>query len=147
MFGKTKTKAWKQLEKVFKRFEGTEMRDLFAADSKRGARYSEQLENMLVDYSKNRIDDNVLNALFELARERGLPEKINDMFGGKKINTTENRAVLHIALRNRSNKPIYVDGRDVMPQINATLEKIKDFSEAVRTAQSCAHAGHVGFQQ
>jgi len=141
MFGKTTTKAWKQLEKVFKHFDGTEMNDLFAADPKRGERYTEQLENMLVDYSKNRIDDNVMGALFELARERGLKEKINDMFGGKKINTTENRAVLHIALRNRGNSPIYVDGRDVMPQINATLEKIKDFSEAVRLGRFTGYTG------
>lgn len=141
MFGRSKNKTWKQLESLYKSFNNTEMKDLFAADSKRGKRYSVQLDNMLVDYSKNRIDDNVLKALFELARERDLSGKINDMFSGKKINTTENRAVLHIALRNRGNKPIYVDGRDVMPQINATLEKIKDFSEAVRLGRFKGYTG------
>lgn len=141
MFGQTKSKAWKHLESVYKRFDGTEMKDLFAADTARGERYSEQLETMLVDYSKNRIDDTVLEALFELARERGLADKIDDMFKGKKINSTENRAVLHIALRNRGNNPIYVDGRDVMPQINATLEKIRNFSEAVRLGIFTGYTG------
>lgn len=117
------------------------MKDLFAADPKRGELYSEQLETMLVDYSKNRIDDNVMEALFELANECGLKDKITDMFSGKKINTTENRAVLHIALRNRANTPIYVDGRDVMPQINAVLEKMKDFSEAVRLGRFTGYTG------
>lgn len=141
MFGKNKSKAWRQLESVYKHFRKTEMRGLFAKDKLRGERYSEQLDSMLLDYSKNRIDDNVLNALFELARERGVPEKIADMFNGKKINSTENRAVLHIALRNRSNNPIYVDGRDVMPKINATLEKMKDFSEAVRLGRFTGYTG------
>lgn len=141
MFGKNKSKAWRQLEGVYKHFRKTEMKDLFAKDKSRGERYAEQLETMLVDYSKNRIDDSVMQALFELARERGLKEKINDMFSGKKINSTENRAVLHIALRNRGNEPIYVDGRDVMPKINATLEKMKDFSEAVRLGRFTGYTG------
>ena len=141
MFGSDKTKAWKHLENVYKRFKDMQMKDLFAADAKRGEKYSLGLENMLVDYSKNRIDENVMSALYDLARERGIKEKITEMFEGKKINTTENRAVLHIALRNRSDKPIYVDGRDVMPQINAVLEKIKYFSEAVRLGTFCGYTG------
>ena len=132
MFGKARTKAWKHLENVYKHFNEVQMKDLFANDAKRVEKYTIQFENMLVDFSKNRIDENVMSALYELARERGIKEQISEMISGKKINTTENRAVLHIALRNRSGKPIYVDGRDVMPQINATLEKIKNFSEAVR---------------
>ena len=141
MFGKKNTKAWNQLESVYKHFKKTQMRDLFASDENRGEKYSLQLENMLVDYSKNRIDDEVMAALFDLARERGVEEKIKDMFSGKKINITENRAVLHIALRNRQNTPIYVDGRDVMPQINDTLEKIKDFSEDVRLGRFLGYTG------
>lgn len=141
MFGNNKTKAWKHLESVYKRFYKTQMKDLFAADAARADKYSLQLENMLVDFSKNRIDDGVMSALYDLARERGIKEKIAEMFEGKKINTTENRAVLHIALRNRSNKPIYVNGRDVMPQINATLEKMKDFSEAVRLGRFTGYTG------
>lgn len=141
MFGRKNTKAWSQLENIHKHFKDVQMRDLFTADSTRGERYSLQLENMLVDYSKNRIDDNVMAALFDLARERGLEDKIKDMFSGKKINQTENRAVLHIALRHRENTPIYVDGRDVMPQINEVLEKIKDFSEDVRLGRFLGYTG------
>lgn len=141
MFGSDKTKAWKHLDSVYKHFKDVQMRDLFASDVKRAEKYSLQFENMLVDYSKNRIDENVMNALFDLARERDIKEKITEMFEGKKINTTENRAVLHIALRNRSDKPIYVDGRDVMPQINSTLEKMKDFSEAVRLGTFTGYTG------
>lgn len=141
MFGSNKSKAWKHLESVYKHFKNTQMNDLFAKDARRGEKYSLQLENMLVDYSKNRIDENVMSALYDLARERNIRDKISEMFEGKKINNTENRAVLHIALRNRSDKPIYVDGRDVMPQINATLEKMKDFSEAVRLGRFTGYTG------
>lgn len=141
MFGRKRTKAWSRLDSIYRHFKKTQMRDLFAQDAARGEKYSVQLENMLVDYSKNRVDDKVMEALFDLARERGVDEKIKDMFGGKKINNTENRAVLHIALRNRQNTPIYVDGRDVMPQINETLEKIKDFSEDVRLGRFVGYTG------
>ena len=141
MFGKKYTKAWNRLDGIYRHFKKTQMRDLFKNDAARGEKYSVQLENMLVDYSKNRVDDKVMEALFDLARERGVEEKIKDMFSGKKINNTENRAVLHIALRNRQNTPIYVDGRDVMPQINETLEKIKDFSEDVRLGRFVGYTG------
>ena len=141
LFVKKKSKAWSQLENIYKHFKNTQIKDLFAADSKRGELYAEQLDTMLVDYSKNRIDDSVLEALFNLARECNLQQKIDDMFSGKKINITENRAVLHTALRNRANTPVYVDGRDVMPQINATLEKVKDFSEAVRLGRFTGYTG------
>ena len=82
-----------------------------------------------------------MSALYDLARERNLKERIKEMFEGKKINISENRAVLHIALRNSSDKPIYVDGRDVMPQINATLAKMKEFSEAVRLGSFTGYTG------
>ena len=141
MFGKSKTKAWKHLESVYKHFNHTQMKELFANDAKRAEKYTIQLDNMLIDYSKNRIDDNVMTALYDLARERNIKDKITDMFSGKKINITENRAVLHVALRNRSNKPIYVNGRDVMPQINNTLEKVKEFSEAVRLGKFTGYTG------
>lgn len=141
MFGRTKTKAWSKLESLYKNFKNTQMKDLFAADDKRAEKYSLQLENMLVDFSKNRVDDKVMTALFNLARERGVEEKIQAMFGGQKINSTENRAVLHIALRNRKNTPIYVDGQNVMPQINETLNKMKNFSEAVRLGTFTGYTG------
>jgi glucose-6-phosphate isomerase len=141
MFGRKKSKAWRNLECVYRRFRDTQMRDLFASDRMRAEKYSLQLENMLVDYSKNRIDDNVMQALFGLARERGVEEKIKAMFSGEKINRTENRAVLHIALRHNDNTPIYVDGRDVMPQIHDVLDKMRDFSEAVRLGTFTGYTG------
>lgn len=141
MFGRNKSKAWRNLESLYKHYKNVQIRDLFAADGRRAAKYSVELENMLVDYSKNWVDDKVMSALFDLAEEHKLKDKIEDMFSGKKINKTENRAVLHIALRNRGNEPIYVDGRDVMPQINETLEKIKDFSEAVRLGRFTGYTG------
>ena len=141
MFGQKKSKAWRNLECVYRRFRNTQMRDLFVADKMRAEKYSLQLENMMIDYSKNRIDDSVMQALFALARERGVEEKIKAMFGGEKINQTENRAVLHIALRHSDNSPIYVDGRDVMPQIHDVLDKMRDFSEAVRLGTFTGYTG------
>ena len=130
-----KSAAWKRLERQAKRMRKTEMRDMFEKDSLRAEKYSIGLDNMLVDFSKNRIDDKVFAALLRLAKEAGVAKRIEQMFAGDKINITEKRAVLHIALRNRANKPIYVDGKDVMPEINRVLGKIKDFSEAVRLGE------------
>ncbi len=140
MFGRTKTKAWRNLESLQHKYN-INMRELFAKDDKRAERYTIQLENMLVDYSKNLINDQILDGLLALAKERGLADKIKEMYSGAKINQTENRAVLHIALRNKENKPIYVDGHDVMPKIATTLEKIKDFSEAVRLGTFTGYTG------
>ena len=136
-----KSMQWKKLEKLAKKMRNTEMRDMFAKDNKRAEKYSITLENMLVDFSKNRIDDKVVKALVSLAKKAKLRNKIMEMFEGKKINVTENRAVLHIALRNRENTPIYVDGENVMPEINKVLAKIKDFSEAVRLGKFVGHTG------
>lgn len=116
----------------YKRFNQTTMNDLFAADSQRADKYTINFQGMTFDYSKNRFDDKVLAALFQLAREHNLEARIEDMFSGKKINVTENRAVLHTALRNFSSKPVMVDGKDVMPEIRRVLAKMKEFSEAVR---------------
>ncbi len=108
------------------------LRDLFAADPQRFDHYSLYLDDLLVDYSKNLITDETRRLLYELARQVGLESCIAAMFRGEKINVTENRAVLHTALRNRSDEPVYVDGQDVMPQVNAVLERMRSFSEAVR---------------
>lgn len=134
MFGlnNSKSKAWKKLEKEYKRFKDVQMRDLFAKDEKRAAKYTLNLKDLTLDYSKNRFDEKVLDALFGLAQERGVAQKIQAMFQGDKINYTEGRAVLHTALRNRSAKPVYCDGQDVMPKIREVLEKMKTFSTAVR---------------
>jgi len=112
---------------------GVHMRDLFAADPQRFARYSVRVGDMLLDYSKNRITDETLDLLFKLAEERDLETWRARMFAGEKINTTEGRAVLHVALRNRANGPIRVEGRDVMPDVNAVLTQMQAFAEAVRS--------------
>lgn len=145
MFGSAKeinkTRAWKRLEKHAKKMRKVEMRDMFAEDAKRAEKYTLSLDNMTVDFSKNRICDRTFSYLQLLAKEAKLKEKIDRMFCGEKINTTENRAVLHLALRNRDNTPIYVDDKDVMPEVNRVLAKVKDFSEAVRLGKFVGHTG------
>lgn len=136
-----KTRIWKKLEKHCKSFRKIEMRDLFQKNPQRAEKFRLNLENMTVDYSKNRITERTMKYLLTLAKERHVAEKIEEMFTGEKINTTENRAVLHIALRNRSKDPIYVDGKNVMPEIEAVLAKMRHFSEAVRLGTFKGHTG------
>ena len=131
-----KTRAWKRLEHHYKT-----MRDMFAKDPQRAERYSINLDAMMLDYSKNRINDRTMKYLLALAKECKLPEKIEQMFSGDKINLTENRAVLHTALRNRDNTPIYVDGKNIMSQINEVLAKMRKFSEAVRLGEFKGQTG------
>lgn len=133
--------SWKKLNEHYSKTSGLHMRDLFAADKDRFSKYSVQFNDILVDYSKNRITDETMSLLTALAEEAGLKQAIEDMFSGKKINNTEKRSVLHVALRNRSNTPILSDGKDVMPEINAVLEKMKGFCEKVRSG---AWKGYTG---
>jgi glucose-6-phosphate isomerase len=129
----TQLPAWQALEQHFSNASLQHMRDLFAADPGRAERFSLEVGDVFLDYSKNRITDETLPLLMQLAREAGLPEQIKAMFKGEKINTTENRSVLHVALRNRTNSPILVDGVNVMPQINNVLERMGRFAHAVRS--------------
>ena len=138
---KNKTKAWQKLEAEYKRFKKVEMRDLFSKDEKRALKYTLCLDDLTFDYSKNRFDEGVMSALLDLAKERKIEEKRDLMFEGSKINSTENRAVLHVALRNRGNKPIKVDGKNVMPQINEVLAKMKKFSDDVRYGKFKGYTG------
>ncbi|MEO3147132.1 glucose-6-phosphate isomerase, partial [Escherichia coli] len=116
--------------------------DLFAKDGDRFSKFSATFDDqMLVDYSKNRITEETLAKLQDLAKECDLAGAIKSMFSGEKINRTENRAVLHVALRNRSNTPILVDGKDVMPEVNAVLEKMKTFSEAIISGEWKGYTG------
>ena len=133
--------SWKKLNEHYSKTSGLQMRDLFAADKDRFLKYSIQFNEILVDYSKNRITDETISLLLALAEEAGLKQAIEDMFSGKKINNTEKRSVLHVALRNRSNTPILSDGKDVMPEVNAVLEKMKGFCEKVRSG---AWKGYTG---
>ncbi|MCP4671870.1 MAG: glucose-6-phosphate isomerase, partial [Desulfobacula sp.] len=123
-----KTKAWKNLTEHYSEFKNVHMKDLFKKDPERFNKFSIKFNNILVDYSKNRIDEQTLELLLDLACEVNLKDAINKMFSGDFINETENRSVLHTALRNRSNTPIFVKGRDIIPDINAVLEKMETFS-------------------
>ena len=117
------------------------MRDLFAADPARFERFSLQAGELLLDYSKNRITDETMALLVRLAEEADVAGWRERMFGGEKINNTENRAVLHVALRNRSNYPVVVDGEDVMPKVNAVIERMGAFAEQVRSGQWRGYTG------
>ncbi|HGJ5859462.1 MAG TPA: glucose-6-phosphate isomerase [Arsenophonus nasoniae] len=126
------TAAWRELEQHYQTVKDIHLRDLFVNDADRFAKFSLTFNNqILVDFSKNRITDDTLRKLLDLAKETKLSIAINSMFSGEKINRTEDRAVLHIALRNRSNSPIKLDGFDIMPQVNAVLDKMRCFSERV----------------
>ena len=135
------SRAWNKLSKYATKMRKKTMREMFEKDPRRAQVFSLQLDNMWLDYSKNLIDSKAMLYLLALAKKAKLEDKITQMFKGEKINNTENRAVLHIALRNRSNRPIYVDGQDVMPEVNRVLGKIKDFSEAVRLGTFTGHTG------
>ena len=126
------SRAWKNLRAHRATLEGVHLRTLFAQDPLRFERFSSGLEGLLFDYSKNRVTAETMQLLFELAEQVGLRQWIDRMFKGDKINVTEDRAVLHIALRNRANRPIHVDGEDVMPAVNAVLRKMRTFTDAVR---------------
>ncbi len=133
--------AWQALQEHQSEIARMHMRDLFSADPQRFDRYSLRLDDILFDYSKNLITDATLGYLFDLARQAGLAEKIEAMFRGDKINVTENRAVLHTALRNRSNRPVMVDGVDVMPGVNRILQQMRHFSDAVRSQKWRGYTG------
>jgi glucose-6-phosphate isomerase len=135
------TPAWQALVQHQWEVSELHMRDLFESDPGRFARFSLRLGEILFDYSKNRITEKTMALLFDLARQANLAQSIEAMFTGQKINTTEDRAVLHVALRNRSNDPIYVDGQDVMPAVNRVLEKMRLFSEAVRSGEWKGYTG------
>jgi glucose-6-phosphate isomerase len=137
----TETETWKALEAHFQDIGQVQMRDLFVADPERFERLSLELDGLLFDYSKNRINETTVGLLADLARASGVPEAARAMFAGEKINWTEDRAVLHVALRNRAGSPIEVDGEDVMPAVNAVLQKMKGFSEAVRSGQWLGFTG------
>ncbi len=137
----TASSAWQALAVHRREMEGCHLRDLFAADPDRFRRFSLCLDDLLLDYSKNLVTEKTLSLLLDLARAAELPAWTEKMFRGEKINFTENRAVLHVALRNRSNAPIPVDGEDVMPAVNAVLEKMRRFSSDLREARWRGHTG------
>ncbi len=126
------SKEWQSLKRHQKKMRDVQMRDLFATNANRHKRFSLRAPGLLLDYSKNRIQPQTMTRLLKLAEASGLPGAIEAMFNGEKINWTEGRAVLHVALRNRSNTPVLVDGRDVMPEVNRVLEQVRKFAVSVR---------------
>jgi glucose-6-phosphate isomerase len=137
----TESNVWQTLTSHAESVAKLHMRDLFSADAERFTTYSLRLDDLLFDYSKNRITADTLPLLFKLARHAGMEKKRERMFSGEKINLTEQRAVLHVALRNRSNRPIEVDGQDVMPGINQVLGQMRNFSDRVRDGRWRGHTG------
>ena len=137
----TKTMAWRNLGEHFAKMKNAHMKDLFAEDPRRFERFSIRFQDILVDFSKNRITQETIKLLLSLAEEVDLRDAKEKMFTGDKINETEKRAVLHAALRNRSNTPIHVDGQDVMPRVNAVLDQMKSFSEKVASGEWKGYTG------
>ncbi len=133
--------SWQKLQRLYGQTRNVHLRDWFARDPERAERYAMTVGGIYADFSKNRINDEILDALVELAQESGLPEKMQQMFGGSKINQTEQRAVLHTALRNRSNLPVVADGKDVMPEINRVLRQMGDFAGEVRNGSWRGYSG------
>ena len=137
----TKRKAWRALEAHHKKVRDLHLRDLFKEDPKRGERMTAEAVGIYLDYSKNRITEETLKLLLQLAEESGLGSRIDAMFSGEKINITEKRAVLHVALRAPRGASIIVDGENVVPQVHAVLDKMADFSNRIRSG---AWKGHTG---
>lgn len=138
----TRSPAWKALKNHHKQMAGVSMRDLFAQDAQRFDKFNLRYRDLLLDYSKNIITATTLPLLFDLARQADVETWRDRLFTGDKINFTENRAALHTALRNRSNHPILVAGRDVMPGVNKVLAHMRDFSERVRSGKWKGYTGH-----
>jgi len=135
------SKAWIALQDHYQRVKDSSMRDAFKQDPQRFTKFSVSFNDILFDYSKNRITDETLPLLTDLANHANLSAKTKAMFAGEKINTTEHRAVLHTALRNRSNQPVYMDGEDVMPDVNRVLAKMRVFCDSVRSGEWKGYTG------
>ncbi len=137
----TQLSAWKSLTAHYQEISDIHMRDLFQQDPERFSKFSLRFKDILLDYSKNRVNQETMRLLFELARKVDLKAAIEHMFAGEKVNNTEDRAVLHVALRNRSNRPILADGADVMPEVNDMLARMREFTEKVRNGQWTGYTG------
>ena len=135
--------AWKALQAHQEKMASVHLRDLFQQDAGRFGKFSLRFKDTLLDYSKNRITEETMKLLRDLARQADLAGWTEKMFSGARINTTEDRAVLHVALRNRSNRPILVDGKDVMPEVNAVLKHMREWTEAIRSGAWRGYTGKV----
>ncbi len=137
----TRRPAWKELQAHYKQIRATHLRTLFAEDPSRGERLTAEAAGLFLDYSKNRVTDETLKLLLKLAEESGLRHRIDAMFHGDKINVTEKRAVLHVALRAPKSESILVDGQDVVPGVHEVLDKMTAFSNRVRSGEWKGHTG------
>ena len=137
----TETKSWLKLQKHYEKFKNIHLKDLFKDDKNRFDKFSLKLNDLFLDFSKNRITEETLSLLIELAEEAGLKTAIKSMFSGENINETENRAVMHTALRNKNGKPVFVNGKDVMPDIKKVLEQMKTFSFKIRSGEWIGYSG------
>jgi len=135
------TAAWRALEEHVEQLRGSHLRDLFADDATRGERLTVEAEGLYLDYSKNRITDETLGLLLRLAEERGVAERRDAMFAGEHINVTEDRAVLHVALRAPRGQRIEVDGEDVVPKVHEVLDRMSEFSDRIRSGEWKGHTG------
>ena len=133
--------AWNALTSHYQEVKSLHLRELFANDPRRGERLTADVAGIYLDYSKNRVTDETLRLLLQLADESGLRARIDAMFNGEKINTSENRAVLHVALRAPRGQSILVDGKDVVPGVHAVLNRMADFSNQVRSGAWLGHTG------
>jgi len=138
----TSTPEWKALSKHYKKMQDVTLRDLFAADPNRGEDLTVEGGDLYLDYSKNRLTAETMTKLIALARRAGVEELRDAMFAGEKINVTENRAVLHVALRAPRGEKIFVDGVDVVPEVHAVLDRMGDFSNRVRSGEWVGHTGN-----
>src|SRR5437588_12151573 len=137
----TQRPEWKALEEHYAQVRDINLRELFAQDARRGERFALEAAGLYLDYSKNRITDETLRLLLRLAEESGLGDHIDAMFRGEKINVTENREVLHVALRMPKGQALMVDGQDVVAQVHAVLERMADFVNRVRNGSWRGHTG------
>src|SRR5215472_2126373 len=138
----TATKAWNALSRHYEAIRSAHLRTLFAEDPTRGERLTAEAAGLFLDYSKHRITDETVALLVALADQAGLRSRIDAMFRGEKINVTENRAVLHVALRAPRDASFLVDGKNVVPEVHAVLDKMADFSNRVRSGAWKGHTGN-----
>ena len=137
----TRRPAWKALQAHYKQVRTRHLRDLFADDAQRGERLTAEVAGLYLDYSKNRVTDETVELLLQLAEESSLRERIDAMFRGEKINVTEGRAVLHVALRAPRGASIVVDGDNVVPHVHAVLDKMAAFATRIRGGEWKGHTG------
>jgi len=137
----TERPAWNALRRHYEEMRSVHLRTLFAGDPRRGERYTAEAAGLYLDYSKHRVTDETVRLLVALAEESDLPARIDAMFRGDKINVTEHRAVLHVALRTPRGQSIVVDGKDVVPEVHAVLDRMADFATRVRDGRWTGHTG------